>query len=241
VIGLLVWVAAVAAVHFEGRRRLTLVARAGHDVRGPLCTARLALEGLEPCARVAAIDLELRRAALALEDLAAAGRGRRAGGRWEAVDLGRLLAAATPAWNALAIARGAALTVDGCGGGARAAGDPLRLAQACANLVANAVEHGGGRVHVRLATEGARTRVEVTDDGPDLPAPLPSLLAAARGRRTPRGHGLAIAAGIAERHGGRLISLPSITGARLALDLPAAPSAGGRRGAQPAASGALPS
>ena len=221
-IGPLLCFVAVAAVHAEGQRRLAWAARADHDVRGPLCTARLALGGLEPCARVDAIDLELRRAALALDDLAAARRGRRAGGRLEAVELGDLLARAAPAWDALARAHGTLLTVGG-GGPVRVSGDPLRLAHACANLVANAVEHGGDRVDVRVTAAGDRAGVHVSDDGPGLPAPLPTLLAAARGRRTRRGHGLAIAAGIARRHGGRLLELPSTTGTHLLLDLPMAP------------------
>lgn len=194
------------------------VARAGHDIRGPLCTARLALEALEPCARVVAIDLELRRASLALDDLTGARRGRRAVDRWERVDLGRLLAAAAPAWDALARRFDASLSF--CGD-ARVAGDPLRLAQACANLVSNAIEHGGGRVDVSVTAAGGRAGVHVVDAGDGLPAPLPSLLAAARGRRTTRGHGLAIAAGIAARHGGRLLEVPGPTGAHLVLDLPA--------------------
>ena len=218
-IGPLVWMAAVALLHADGRRRSTLAARAGHDIRGPLCTARLALEGLEPSARVAAIDLELRRAALALDDLTAARRGRWADGRWERVDLGRLLAAAAPAWEVLADRLGAALAFRG--GDARVVGDPLRLAQACANLVSNAIEHGGGRVGVHVTAAGGRAGVHVVDGGDGLPAPLPSLLAAARGRRTARGHGLAIAAGIAARHGGRLLEVPAPAGAHLLLDLPA--------------------
>ena len=221
-IGPLLCFVAVAAVHAEGQRRLAWVARADHDVRGPLCTARLALGGLEPCACVDAIDLELRRAALALDDLAAARRGRRAGGRLTAVELGDLLARAAPAWDALARAHGTLLTVDGRGP-VRVSGDPLRLAHACANLVANAVEHGGDRVDVRVTAAGDRAGVHVSDDGPGLPVPLPTLLAAARGRRARRGHGLAIAAGIARRHGGRLLELPSTTGAHLLLDLPMAP------------------
>ena len=56
-----------------------LVADAGHELRGPLCAARLGLHGLDDAERAAAVDLELRRAALALEDLVEAGRGRRAG------------------------------------------------------------------------------------------------------------------------------------------------------------------
>jgi signal transduction histidine kinase len=194
------------------------VARAGHDIRGPLCTARLALAGLEPCARVEAIDLELRRAALALDDLTAPRRGRRAVDCWESVDLGHLLAAAAPAWDALARRFGASLTV---AGDARVAGDHLRLAQACANLVSNAIEHGGGRVDVSVTAASGRAGVHVVDGGDGLPVPLPRLLAAARGRRTTRGHGLAIAAGIAARHGGRLLEVPAQSGAHLVLDLPA--------------------
>jgi signal transduction histidine kinase len=216
--GPLLWAAAVALLHVEGRRRSTLAARASHDIRGPLCTAQLALEGLEPCARVEAIDLELRRAALAVDDLTAARRARGPRSR-ETVQLDRLLAVAAPAWEALARHRGVALTLGG--GHARVAGDPLRLAQACANLVANAIEHGGGRVDVRVVAAGGRAGVHVLDGGSGLPAPLPRLVAAARGRRTARGHGLAIAAGIAARHGGRLLEVPAPAGAHLVLDLPA--------------------
>ena len=49
--------------------------------------------------------------------------------------------------------------------------DRLRIAQALANLVANAVEHGGGEVRVRARAVDGRARIEVTDGGPGLPAP----------------------------------------------------------------------
>ena len=108
------------------------------------------------------------------------------------------------------------------------AGDPLRLAQACANLVTNAIEHGGGHVRVTSYMAEERVRIEVADDGPGLPAPLAQLITAARGRRSARGHGLAIAAAIAERHGGRLSAIPTARGARLAFELPAACRAAAR-------------
>jgi signal transduction histidine kinase len=210
------WILVVCAVHARGRRRGVQVARAQHEVRGPLAVAQLALGGLERSARVEAIDLELRRAALALDDLARRGSGRRR----ERVDVGRLLADAAPAWRALATRHGSTLTVEPAS--ARVAGDPLRIAQACANLVANAFEHGGGSVHVRVSTVGGHVRVEVYDDGPGLPAPVPALVAAARGRRSHRGHGLAIASAIARRHGGRVASVPRAAGAHVILELPAA-------------------
>jgi signal transduction histidine kinase len=101
-------------------------------------------------------------------------------------------------------------------------GDRLRLAQAGANLVANAIEHGRGPVHVRSGATGGVVRIEVRDSGPGLPAPVGELVAAARGRRSPRGHGLAVAAAVAERHGGRLAALPAARGARIVLELPEA-------------------
>jgi signal transduction histidine kinase len=267
---LLIWALTAGVLHIRGRRELVLAARARHEVRGPLCTAQLALDGLEPSARVTAIGMELRRAALALDDLAGppqraalafeglaplalsalAGRARLERGGLVArqlsapgqrfargpghindlpagVDVTRLLADAAPVWRSLAEARGAQLAVDASP--AMVLGDPLRLAQACANLVTNAIEHGGGG-HVRVTSYMAegRVRIEVADDGPGLPAPLAQLLTAARGRRSARGHGLAIAAAIAELHGGRLSALPSARGACLALELPAARQAAAR-------------
>jgi signal transduction histidine kinase len=213
----LAWVLVVSALHARGRRRVVLAARAQHEVRGPLAVARLALGDLERTARVEAIDLELRRAALALDDLAGASCGRRR----EVVDLGRLIADLAPAWRALAEQHGGKVVVDPAR--ARVSGDALRLAQACGNLVANAVEHGGGLVHVRVLPAGRHVRVEVADDGPGLPAPVTALVAAARGRRSHRGHGLAIAAAIARRHGGRLTTAPSERGARVVLELPVLP------------------
>jgi signal transduction histidine kinase len=239
VIGWLALLVAAGVLHARERRRCVHVARARHEVRGPLCTAQLALDGLEPSARVDAIGLELRRAALALDDLAAIrprgqgswarvngswarvdGSWARVNGSWARVDIARLLADAAPVWQSVAGSRGVELAVEPAP--AAVAGDPLRLAQACANLVTNAVEHGGGRVSVRSSAAGGRVRIEVADLGPGLPAPLPTLVAAARGRRSPRGHGLAIAAAIAERHGGRLTTVHAPRGARVALDLPAA-------------------
>jgi signal transduction histidine kinase len=262
-LALLAWALGASALHLRGRRRLVLAARAGHEVRGPLATAQLALDGLERSARVDAIALELRRAALALDDLS--GRPREAIAR---VDVGRLLSHAAYAWQALADANGVTLEVEP--GRAVVVGDGLRLTQACANLVANAIEHGAPTpsvvdasdpsraararssavadasapppvvrarsspvadasapppvVCVRSSAVAGRVLVEVRDFGPGLPAPLTVLIDAARGRRAPRGHGLAIAAAVAERHGGRLVSFPAERGAHLVLDLPEAPA-----------------
>ena len=213
------------------RRCLSLVAQASHELRGPLQAALLGLHGMEDPgdgARLAAIDLELRRAARAVEDLSAAAGGRRAADAPGDIELGDLLEDASVAWELLAAHRGVRLVVEPAAVPVVVRADRLRIAQALANLVANAVEHGGGEVRVRARRAGGHARVEVTDGGPGLPAPVADLVAAARGSRERRGHGLALAARIARRHGGRLVTAPSPRGARLVLELPLA-------GAQPAA------
>jgi signal transduction histidine kinase len=96
--------------------------------------------------------------------------------------------------------------------------DPLRMSQATGNLIANALEHGGGTVRLGARLDGGRVCIEVADDGPGLGAPI----AVASRPRGARGHGLAIVGEVARRSGGALRTAPSAQGARLVLELPAA-------------------
>jgi DNA-binding response OmpR family regulator len=226
------WLLAAAALglgafwRVQLRRRRELVARACHELRGPLTAAHLALHGGvrngdAPPARLAAVDRELDRAAVALEDLAAARNGRRAPDRDEPVDVGDLLAYQALTWRMVAGVFGCRLELVESGAGAIVRGDRVRLTQAVGNLVANAFEHGDGRVLLQAREHGDRVRIEVADDGPGLPAPVGDLTRRPRAGRGRRGRGLAIAADIADRHGGRLVAAPTARGARVALELPA--------------------
>ena len=312
IVALCSWCLTLAFVAYALRAhlRLVLVARACHELRGPLFAVQLGLHGLagDP-ARMSAIELELARAGRALDDLAAAPRGRRGESRHEVVDLDALVSSYAPAWRALVERYGARLTIEPHAAAparegsppvgatsppaataspaaalspraaalspraaalspraaalspraaapsppaaapsppaaapsppaaalspptgvlspppATVVADPLRIAQACANLIGNAAEHGEGEVRVRVLAVGRFVRVEVADDGPGLSASVAALTAHARARRGPRGHGLAIAAAIARDHGGRLFA----PGARIVLELPAAGGGCGR-------------
>jgi heavy metal sensor kinase len=108
---------------------------------------------------------------------------------WRAQDTGRPLRAAASS-------------------GFRVVGDRLRLEQALANLVDNALRHGGGEVRLAAASTDGVVELHVTDDGAGFP---PDFLSHAferftrpDGARTGAGSGLglAIVRMIAEAHGG---------------------------------------
>ncbi|GAA1902824.1 sensor histidine kinase [Streptantibioticus ferralitis] len=93
----------------------------------------------------------------------------------------------------------------------RASLDPRRIDVAVANLVGNALRHGGAPVRVSLTTQGDRLLIEVADNGPGIPAEvLPHIFErfykadAARARSEGSGLGLAIAEENVRLHGGEL-------------------------------------
>jgi signal transduction histidine kinase len=227
------WVTAglAASLVMSARRthghRMEAVARACHELRGPLTAARLGLTapggGDEPPSprRLRAIDTELGRAALALDDLAAASDG---GAprlrRLDMVDVRALVLESAEAWQASAVAAGTVVRVRWSGVEAVVWGDRLRLAQAIGNLIANAIEHGQGPVDVAGVVRDGTVRIVVSDDGPGLPAPVAALIRRPRRGRGARGRGLAIAVAAAQAHGGGLASAPAERGARLLMELP---------------------
>lgn len=216
-----------AAIARHRATRLTYaVARSCHELRGPLTAAQLGLvlafrSGQLADVRLRALELDLGRATLALEDLSRVFAPEPPARCGEEVDIARLLTESVEAWTALASAHCAELQLVQSEGRPVVVGDRLRLAQAIGNLVANAVEHGGGVVELGWWADPLAIRIEVADQGPGLPAPLNRLVGRPRRRGgSRRGHGLAIAGSIAAAHGGRLTSAPSARGARLVLELP---------------------
>ena len=163
------------------RLRLELVARAEHELRGPLTAFALALDAARGTAagrRLALVlDAELERARAGLSDLAAARSGRRAECVASPVAVDRLLRCSAAAGGA---------RVHGGAGGAVVRADPARLASALGNVLSNAAEHGDGEVSVEARQLRGRIRIAVTN-------PV-------------RGRGLGIAADAAAASGGRLVT-----------------------------------
>jgi len=104
---------------------------------------------------------------------------------------------------------------------------PIAMQRMIANLVDNALRHGGPRVEVSTALQDARAVVEVLDRGPGIPAhqvehmlqPFTRLDSARSGPGT--GLGLAIVDRIARLHGGEVKLLPRDGGGlRARVELP---------------------
>jgi signal transduction histidine kinase len=210
-------VAVLAAAHWwrVTRALRERAVRVAHEVRGPLTAAHLAVHGaarrgeIAPVL-VAALGLELRRAARALEDPAAACPAD--------IDLHALLTCQLRTWRDVAAAHGATLSLEPGPGTALVHADALRLAQATGNVVANAIEHGGGAITIRTVRIGERIRVEVADGGPGLPASVAELARRPRAGHGTRGRGLAITRTVLAHCGGRISALPAASG--VAIDLP---------------------
>lgn len=107
--------------------------------------------------------------------------------------------------------------------------DADRIVQVLDNLVRNAIRAAGPGGHVALvvASEGREALVDVIDDGPGVPAADRERifdrlvrLDVARGRDGGAGLGLPIARGFARAHGGDVVCLPAVRGARFRLCLP---------------------
>jgi len=107
-------------------------------------------------------------------------------------------------------------------------GDAGELRRLVRNVLENAARYAATTVRVAAGVEGDRVRVEVTDDGPGVPAEDAELIFerfhrgdASRSRDDGgSGLGLAIARTVARRHGGDLTLDPTGTGARFVLLLP---------------------
>ncbi|MEU1402024.1 ATP-binding protein [Streptomyces sp. NPDC005728] len=107
----------------------------------------------------------------------------------------------------------------------QAVGTPGAVAQVLAALIENSLMHGGGTVALRTRVTGNQAVVEVTDEGPGVPADLGArIFERTISGRNSTGIGLAVARDLAEADGGRLEllqSLPPVFGLFLSRTPPA--------------------
>ena len=208
--------------------RMDRVARACHELRGALAAMGLALARIDEVARPGpgreaadALRAQQARALLATEDLEAvrAEPRERASEIGSTVDVEGLVRRCVRSWAAT---HGRwRVVLDWRAGRPFVRGEAARLSQALDNLVANALEHGAGRVTVVGRLAAGTVTVSVLDLGGGLRRSLNDLRPASW--RARRGHGLAIVRRAIEDHGGRIQLVRESRGTGVQICLPLAP------------------
>ena len=221
------------------RRQREFAADASHELRTPLTVIRASVDDLgrhasEPVASVGSALTDIRdevdHLTAMVDDLLLLARSDSGAVALERVpiDLGDIASTAAAALARPATERGVEVLVDPQP--TELSGDPARLRQLVMILIDNAIRHSpsGGRVLVRVRTDGPDATLVVEDEGPgirdeDLPRLFDRFYRAAGAPGGGTGLGLAIAAWIAERHGGRVeaANRPE-RGARFTVRLPLA-------------------
>jgi signal transduction histidine kinase len=191
-----------------------------HDLRSPLFRLRQALEvaiarprdpeqdGATLESSLAELDTVLA-TFTALLRIARAEAGLRGAG-FAAVDLSELVASVAETYAAVAEEAGQSLEAD-IAPGVTVQGDAALLRQALANLIENALTHGGPGVAIGVRLQAGRGAVlRVTDNGPGIPPDSYELVLQRfhrldTSRHTPgTGLGLALVAAVARLHGATL-------------------------------------
>jgi|GEM_PF-571596 len=234
----------LAAAVRDGRRRTALNERL-HELRRPLqALALMAPRGAAPGAGDGPVEM----AAAALAALEREINGERGAGATAVVALRPLLEAARRRWRAQAAMFGASLALRWDADEAAVEGDRLELAAAIDNLIANALEHGGGRIELAADLAGDRICLAVVDSGNGAGRRARERDALLKGRdarrrrdargpfgrltgRARHGHGLRLVRRTAARHGGGFALHKGERGTSAVLELPLAPRlrAGDRR------------
>jgi signal transduction histidine kinase len=222
-------VSALVARRLELRRRRELSGPL-HELRGALAAIQLGLFALERrgaaalvADRIEALRTQAERAHVAVEDIDGIRLARRRPACVDLIDAGAVVKRRVAAWSGLAEARRRVVELRWPIGPAVVRADEPRIGQALDNLVVNALDHGTGIVRVTGALTDRSVRIAVADQGPGIGRSLGQAMSSPwQGRH---GHGLAVAARVAELHGGRLTAAPGRIGWRVEIELPlAAPS-----------------
>jgi len=224
------------------------LADASHELRTPLTSIRgyaelfrtgAARDPQEVEKAMRRIEQEAARMGVLVEDLLTLARlDEMRDGERVAVDLAALARDAVSDACATAPEREISLHAEGA---AVVLGDPHQLTQVLANLLRNALVHtpAGTPIEVAVARDGEEVCIEVRDHGPGLPpdqdpAALFERFWRAEGGRARgaggAGLGLAIVAGVVERHGGRVTASNARGGgAAFTVRIPLAPVSGAVR------------
>ncbi len=201
----------------QEQQRRELMADIAHELRTPLSVVQGRLEGLidgvypRDTPQLESLLEETRVLARLVEDLrtlAHAESGALTLQR-EPTDIGMLIQDAVAAVRPEADQAGVTVRIEDRTSGDAVDVDPVRIRQVLVNLLANAIRHGraGGSIQVTATLKGGAIAVDVTDNGPGIPAAeLPRIFDRFHKGRSSSGSGLGltIARTLVRAHGGEI-------------------------------------
>lgn len=218
----------------DASQRRRLLANTGHELRGPLTALRSEVEamidGIHPAdeTHLRSVLEEAEVLSQLIDDLRTLSLAESGALQLhvEPLDLAATATDVAGGLAAVAASRGVTVRVEGDTGRVGVIADPLRIREAIANIVSDALRYAppGSTVLVSVSVLEARAVVAVEDRGPGIPADLlPDLFQRfSRGDdSTGSGLGLAIARELVELHGGTIAAeaLPG-GGTRIRFELP---------------------
>lgn len=205
---------------FSGRQRF--FANAAHELRTPIAILQTRLEGLEAGAQRDRLLQDVARLAAMAEqllDMQRLGSSR----DWSDVDLVSTCEQVAADCGPLAIFAGYDLEFHAEVSSFKIKGDRTSLERAIANLIRNAIEHGGGHGTIRVEVLRDGT-IEVADEGPGIPEGEEGRIFEPFYRTKPKstgaGLGLSIVEEIIRAHNGQVTVIQQEKGARFRLRVP---------------------
>lgn len=192
-------------------RQQRFIVDAAHELRTPIAILQAKIEASADVPLVSRLQRDVARLATLAEQLLDLQRLERFAPLREGVDLGQIARGVAADIAPLVITGGGDLEVADLGG-RPVRGDPAAIERMLANLIQNAVDHGGRNVILRVQGEA----IEVEDDGPGIPVeerdrvfdPFHRL----RARETGSGLGLNLIRQVMTLHGGAAYALEAPAG-----------------------------
>jgi signal transduction histidine kinase len=207
----------------ELERRRRFIADVAHELRTPLAIVSLQAEALPAGEAKSDMERVLARLSHLVGQMLDVERLSLADPPRIDIDLTALARETVGEMAPLAIGAGYEIGFEAPDSPVRMSGDPQALGRAVANLIGNAIAHGGGRGQIKVCVGSGRT-VEVSDEGPGIPESLkPALFEPFQRERWDKdgcGLGLHLTREIMRAHGGDALLLESASGAAFRLQFP---------------------
>ncbi|HEV2746378.1 MAG TPA: HAMP domain-containing sensor histidine kinase [Allosphingosinicella sp.] len=213
--------AALDRLSGELARRKRFIADVAHELRTPLAIASLQVDSLKDGGERRALQRVVTRMSHLVAQMVDVERLSLAGQQRTEIDLVALASDVIADMAPMAMEAGYELSLQAPPHPVAVAGDLHALNRALANLIGNAVAHGGGAGQIQIVVGAWRT-IDVIDEGPGVPEPLRANLfepfARERWDRDGCGLGLHLTREIMRAHGGEVVLLASMHGAAFRLE-----------------------